>query len=425
MTIEEVTRRLQPLTPALVATHFATTPLRAGQSLQIPEERPYDPRQWIDWLLWALIGMSAYLLIEVARHLRNVAQGEGDFLAETSWYWTQLATGPLIAFVILLLFVHINVDLLTGDEAALQVNLRDYPTDLLLVPAFLLGFYGRVTREVLDQLMKRVFAGAWRAANGDFEVVIKGQDARDNEVPSSSPVSFETNPQQAGIQWSATDGTIDSAGLFKPAPVSAPKQVFISAFSPGTNRPVVKTVTVVKHKFKITAVDNPSCLLQPGQKQKLAIDLGTTQEEPDIAWELVPPSPSTVKFEESETKGKKEVVLVVPQDLTAGTVVVKATVAGLARTISCEITSGLTIQAEENGKKLEPKAQVAKGTKVKLTAGNVPTDQSAQVTWKAEPEGALKFDSTTGPEVTATVDATGAAVAEHPQKGKARFEITV
>ena len=332
ITIEEVARRLHLPTLDLVATRFATTLLKKDQPLQIPEDRPYDPRQWIDWLLWALIGMSASLLLDVARHLRSVAQGEGDFLGETSWYWAQLATGPLIAFVILLLFVHINVDLLTGDEASVQVNLRDYPTDLLLVPAFLLGFYSRVTREVLDQLMRKIFAGAWRAANGDFEIVMKGQDVVDDEILSEAQVAFETKPPQLGTLWTATDGSINNVGLFTAPKVDIPKEVFVTAIAPSLNRSVVKSVKVVKYKFKIDP-SGPGLVLQAGQSQPLALQPPPPATE-QIAWEITPPAPN---FSLHSTTGPTNTLTVAAAAGTGETVTVKATVAGLSRTVSFRV----------------------------------------------------------------------------------------
>ena len=427
ITVEEVYLGLQ-LPSAAVATRFATTPLLGDQRLEIPMDRPYDSRQWIDWLLWALIGMSAYLLIEVARHLRNIAQGEGDFLGETSWYWAQLATGPLIAFVILLLFVHINVDLLTGDEATLAVNLRDYPSDLLLVPAFLLGFYGRVTREVLDQIMRRIFAGAWRAANGDFEIVLKGQDVTDDEVSSSSEVTFETTPPQIGALWNATDGTINNFGVFKAPKVDAPKQVFVTVIAPGTNRSGVKSITVVKHKFQIDAPGNLTSEVHPGQEQKLAIapPLPAGDASP-IAWEIVPTDLKGVSFQGQPTATGANATLTIPEAATGGqTASVKCTIAGLSRTRAFTVKAGLSISAQAGGTQLAQNAQVAAGTVIDFTAAGLAAAELAQVQWSADPATAVAFsDATTGGKAKGTANATGAVVAEHPQKGKARFEITV
>ncbi len=330
VTIEAAAQKLG-VTQDQVASRYATTPLVEKQALKIPMARPYDPSQWADWLLWALIGMTAYLLIEVARHLRSVANGDGNFLAETSWYWAQLATGPLIAFVILLLFVHINVDLLTGDESALAVNLKKYPSDLLIVPAFLLGFYGRVTREVLDQIMRKVFAGAWRAANGDFEIVIKGQPGDD---AVSSMATLETQPPVV-VTWSATAGKIDSSGVFTPPAVESPTQVFITAISAGTNRAVTKTLTAVKHKFSIVATGNPRGELFPGKAQVLTVQPLPPQAPETIAWELVPPG--VTGFTLNANTGP-QVTLQASESVEAGaTVTVKATYAELSRTFSLQV----------------------------------------------------------------------------------------
>lgn len=427
ITIQEASRRLQ-LTPALLATRYATTPLAENQKLNIPAERPYDPQQWVDWLLWALIGMAASLLVEVARHLREVAKGEGDFLSETSWYWTQLATGPLIAFVILLLFVHIDVDLLTGDEAALEVNLREYPTDLLLVPAFLLGFYSRVARELLDQIMRKIFAGAWRAANGDFDIVLKGQDVSDDEVASSSQANFETKPPMLGTLWNATEGTIDGAGLFKPPQVDAPKKVFVTAITPSSNRSAVKSVMVVKHKFQIDAPGNPTGEVHPGMEQKLAITPPLPPgDTSSITWEIVPTDLKDVSFQGQPTFTGANATLTIPEAATAGqTASVKCTVAGLSRTRAFAVKAGLSVSAQAGGTQLAQNAQVPAGTAIDFTAAGLAAAELAQVKWSAEPATAISFTgATTGEKVKGTANATGAVVAEHLQKGKARFEVKV
>lgn len=420
LTIEEISQKLS-ITPAQVASRFATTPLLENQSLRIPTDRPYDSRQWADWLLWSLIGMAAYLLIETARHLRNVAHGEGDFVAETSWYWTQLATGPLIAFVILLLFVHINVDLLTGDETALEVNLHKYPSDLLIVPAFLLGFYSRVTREVLDQIMRRIFGAAWRAANGDFKILVKGQPG-DDEV--SSKVTLETEPPTV-VTWSATAGTIDSAGVFTPPAVEAPTQVFVTAIAADTNRAVTRTIMVVKHKFVIVATGNQKSELHLGQDQALAVN--PPPQDPDkITWELVPPEPTGFSL---EPKSGANVTLKTPEDAApADPVTVKATYANLSRTLSLKVLPGLNLQATENGNPLSQGQKVAPGAKVRFKATADPDlspEQWAQTKWSTDPAAAISLDSTTGQEVTGTVSATGSVLVENPAKSTARFGITV
>lgn len=283
-TIEAIARKLL-ITPAEVATRFATARLQEGQDLDIPAEPPYDPRQWFDWLLWAMVGVTAYLLIEIARNLRKVTQGEGDFLGETSWYWTQLITGPLIAFVILLLFTHMDFDLLTGEESStIEVNLRGYPIDLLIVPAFLLGFYCRVTRELLDQITRAIFRGAWRAAYGSFEVTIKGQT--DNELSSS--VMLLTDPPTV-VVWSATAGTIDAGGVYQPPAVEEPTKVFVTAVAPSSGQAATREILVVKHKFEVMP-ENPDKKLPRGKPLKLNVQPPVASpDDTKIEWAVVEP----------------------------------------------------------------------------------------------------------------------------------------
>jgi hypothetical protein len=325
ITIEHAARRLV-LTPAEVASRFAPALVEAKQSLNIPAEPPYDPRQWFDWLLWTLAGVSAYLLIEIARNLREIPKGEGDFLAETSWYWTQIATGPLIAFVILLLFTHVDVDLLTGDEAAVEVNLHGYPMDLLIVPAFLLGFYSRVTRELLDQITRTVFRGAWRAAYGGFQVLVKGQT--DDEVSSS--VMFQAEPATT-VAWSATLGTIDAGGVYQPPSVSAPTRVFVTAVAPSSGQAATREITVVKHRFEVQTASTDKKLPQ-GKPLKLSVQPPVAApDDALVAWDVVEPKDKIGVTLAPATGNETEVKA--DASLVGKTVTVQATYAGLSRKI--------------------------------------------------------------------------------------------
>ncbi len=334
-----------------IAAAFGTAPLAEGQTLVVPAEPPYDPRQWVDWLLWALAGIAAYLLIEIARHMRSLANGEGDFLGETHWYWAQLATGPLVAFVILLLFTHVDVDLLTGEEAALEVNLRQYPVDLLIVPAFLLGFYSRVAREVLDQLMRAIFRSAWRAAYGEFEVVIKGQEG-DREIASAAV--FETRPATP-VVWSATAGTISSDGVFTPPAVTTtPTDVHVTAMSTASGRAVTKTVKVVKLKFEVVTANQAPKVVTPAGSLDLSVVPLPPGEEDKIEWRiLVPPPPVAGQPSPAPVLDKTSgpvVKLTVAQAVAPGTpIVVQATYAGLARTIELTVAAATPLQPTGSG----------------------------------------------------------------------------
>jgi hypothetical protein len=79
--------------------------------------------------------------------------------------------------------------------------------------------------------------------------------------------------------------------------VEKPKQVFITAISPGSNRSSTKSVTVVKHKFRIDAPGNPASELYPGQDQKLAIAPPLPAAEPAgaVTFASTPAAGETVK----------------------------------------------------------------------------------------------------------------------------------
>jgi len=209
-----------------VAVGFAAAPLSKDQNLTTPKEPVVDYRQWLDWWLWALIGVSAYLLIEDARYYREIPTGRADFLGETLWYWAQFLTGPVIAFIILLVFTQIDVSLL-GET--ISINTTKFIPDLLFVPAFLLGFYSRVARHVLNNIMKSAFRSAWLAAHGEFEIVFQGrEDPDDTAVESSGAVVFKSRPA-TDVSWHTSDGNIAVTGAYTAPQVDQVKDVVITA----------------------------------------------------------------------------------------------------------------------------------------------------------------------------------------------------
>lgn len=342
ITLEAAAHQLK-ITPEQVAVEFPTAVLVTGQQPRIPVRTSADPLQWYDWFLWALIGLAASLLIEIGRHTRLIFEGEGDFLGETPWYWAQLTTGPLIAFAILLLFTHIDLDLLTGDEAAaaVEVNLHRYPIDLLIVPAFLLGFYSMVAREVLDQLMRAIFRGAWRAVYGgaDFKVAIRDRNG-DDEIDSR--VAFETRPP-VPVVWSATAGAIDNAGIFQPPPVDKLTEVFITAIpTAGGSGAVTRKFSLIKHKFAIVHPKDREIL--PGQKAKLKIAPVPADEGTKVTWRVVDHPDSTIG------NSGFEVELEVPAGRPVGEIVkVEATYAGLSRSVDLTVGKPPTPPAPGGG----------------------------------------------------------------------------
>jgi hypothetical protein len=445
-TLESAARQLG-ITPEQVAVEFPVAVLVAGQQLRIPVRTSADPLQWYDWFLWALIGLAASLLIEIGRHTRLIFEGEGDFLGETPWYWAQLTTGPLIAFAILLMFTHIDLDLLTGDEAAaaLEVNIHRYPIDLLIVPAFLLGFYSLVAREVLDQLMRSIFRSAWRAVYGgaDFKIAIRDRNG-DDEIESQ--VAFETRPP-VPVVWSATAGKIDNAGIFQPPSVDKLTEVFITAIpTAGGNGAVTRKLTLVKKKFEI--VPPKDRIIVPGQKAKLRIDASLPDEEKGkVTWRVVDNPAYTIGGP------GVEVELDVPADRPADeSVKVEATYAGLSKTVELKVGAAaapapgggtpsgggtppaggskpaLTIRAALEGNPLANGAQVPPGSKVSFEATALTEEQAKAIDWTVDPVGSLTFDPAKGAKTTATVGSQVgkvAIVAKHANASPGSFSLEV
>lgn len=442
ITLEAAAQKLG-LKPEEVARGFSMATLAPGQDLRIPVRSSADPLQWYDWFLWTLIGLAASLLVDIGRHFRKIFDGEGDFLGETTWYWAQLVNGPLVAFVILLLFTHIDLDLLTGEETAtVEVNLHRYPIDLLIVPAFLLGFYSRVARKVLDQIMQGVFNAAWRATYGDFEVMIRDHTG-DDEIDSK--VVFETQPPLI-VAWSATDGEISPSGVFQPPRVDRPKQVFVTAVpAGGASRAVTKTITVVRHKFKIVSPDNQNLEIRPGQPFRLTIDpLPPSTETGTIVWDLVGPiPPAEIQF---EPKSGPETKITIPSGVTSP-IKVKATFAGLTRDTQLNPTaaetggagstgaSGATgnsgsavitsINAKIGDKVLAEGETVPSGTELSFEALGFTEEQAQQIGWEAQPAGSITLSTSKGPAAVGKVEAKQeiqiTVTAQHPAAGKASF----
>jgi hypothetical protein len=454
-TLESAARQLG-ITSEQVAVEFPVAVLVAGQQLRIPVRTSADPLQWYDWFLWALIGLAASLLIEIGRHTRLIFEGEGDFLGETPWYWAQLTTGPLIAFAILLMFTHIDLDLLTGDEAAaaVEVNLHRYPIDLLIVPAFLLGFYSRVAREILDQLMRAIFRSAWRAVYGgsEFKIAIRDRNG-DDEIDSDSKVVFETRPQTP-VVWSASAGTINAAGVFEPPPFNGnPMEVFITAIPTAeTNGVVARKFIVVKKRFEI--VPPKDRIIVPGQKAKLRINTSLPDEEKgNVTWRVVDNPAYTIGGP------GVEVELDVPADRPVDeSVKVEATYAGLSKTVELKVGAAaapvpgggpapaggnqpgpatppvtgskpaLTIRAALDAKPSDSGAQVPPGSKLSLEATGLTEEQAKAIDWTATPVGSLTFDPAKGAKTTATVGSQVGKVeivAKHADASPGSFSLEV
>ena len=138
----------------------------------------FPERVWFEWLLVSLMGVSAYLLWNIA--IWNL-RPHADFVAYRSWYRAAAARGPVIAFVVLIALTNIDFRLSLPasqvsetEEARATVETADQPTEeastfdlginfgeasenVLLVSAFILGFYSRLANDVLGRIARFIF----------------------------------------------------------------------------------------------------------------------------------------------------------------------------------------------------------------------------------------------------------------------------
>lgn len=211
----------------------------------------------LDWLLWSLAGTLVYLLVEVGHHYPSIKENAKkgspsysypvSFIEKTPWNLVTLIRGPIIAVVILFFFNAGNLQLTgpTGDKAfSFVFSELDHPVTLLL--AFVLGFYSRVAREVLNGIMKTLFSKAWAEAYGDFKI-----EPSDAKVVLGETIVFKTTPTTE-VVWAASLGTIDATGKY-----DAPKErkhcgakAVITAVSTGTSS-IARSATVTLVPFKI------------------------------------------------------------------------------------------------------------------------------------------------------------------------------
>ena len=220
------------------------------------EWRATQVSQWqeraLDWVLWSFVGTLLYLVWEVNRYypqIRVKAQKRSpNFIEYTPWNLATLCKGPITALVILFFLDAATLNLTGPAEAepAFAFNFSELDHRVTLVLAFVLGFYSRVARHVLDGIVKSLFGRAWAEAHGEFE--IKPSEAK---VVLGETMVFKTTPT-TDVAWAASLGTIDATGKY-----TAPKEpehcgakVVITAVSTGTQS-IARSATVTLVPFKI------------------------------------------------------------------------------------------------------------------------------------------------------------------------------
>ncbi|HSF83315.1 MAG TPA: hypothetical protein VLA49_18910 [Anaerolineales bacterium] len=243
----------------------------------------------LDWGLWGVFGTCVFILTEITKYYRDIEKSSrlgakkqeypAAFIEYTPWYITTFIRGPFIALVIMLFFNAANLNLNSADQQpAIMFNFTDLDHRATLLLAFVLGYYHRVARNVLDGIMRRLFARAWAEANEQFTVV-PGQA----KVVLGESRVFKTDPV-GEVVWAASAGTIDQNGKF-----TAPKEadysgasLVITASSKGV-QPLTSSASVTLVPFNIEGPEEVELMGQANQ-----ISYYVTPAQDDLSWKLSP-----------------------------------------------------------------------------------------------------------------------------------------
>lgn len=277
----------------------------------------------LDWVLFSLAGTLIYLMVEVGHHYQAIGDSARErsdpdvypvsFLEKTPWNIVTLAKGPIIAVVILLFFNAADLKL-TGannQDPAFAFDFSELDHRVTLLLAFALGFYSRVARNVLDQIVKALFGRAWAEAHEDF-----GIEPSEAEVVLGETTVFKTKPATEVI-WAASLGTIDA----KTGRYDAPKEythcgatAVITAVSTGTPA-MARSASVKLVPFKISGPDRVQI------DQEYSYSVSKPPEAGEVEWSLSP-DPAGGKIDK---KGKYTAPKAPP---SGNTVTVKANIKG-------------------------------------------------------------------------------------------------
>jgi len=191
------------------------------------------PLLWVDWLLIALVGVLLYVLSSAAYWYTKRQRRFVDF---TPWYLSTILKGPIVAFVILLFLTKLQVKL-----SGIDLDFGKLDANVLIVAAFVLGFYSRVAREQLNQIVKALFGKAYSVAEEAFSI-----------VPANATVVFGGSVQlrtsaAVDVTWLASAGQMQDGLYTAPSAEAVSGQVVqITAVPKDPNIPrAVAQVTLV------------------------------------------------------------------------------------------------------------------------------------------------------------------------------------
>ena len=157
------------------------------------------PGQWLDWFLASVLGVLTYMMIPVYEWYRS---DKAMFIEYTPWYISTPLKAPVLAFVVLIFLTNLDIKI-----AGLELDFTQLNAPLLLMIAFVLGFFSRVTREQLNQIVKSIFSKAYSRAEEKFLI-----EPASATVVFGQSTKFYTTPY-TDVTWVANVGTIED-GLY-------------------------------------------------------------------------------------------------------------------------------------------------------------------------------------------------------------------
>ncbi len=233
-----------------------------GRSLNMPlvwyqvvASSPMSQRS-IDWVLWSMFGTTIFILTEIVKYYPQMetlgkkgaltGNYEATFVKFTPWYIMTFLRGPFLSLIILMFFNTANFNLTgTGSTDAFTFKFSELDHRATLLLAFVLGYYHRVARQVLDDIVASVFSSAWGKV---YEIKIEPEAAT---VVLGESMVFKTNPS-AEVTWTASLGTIDVNGKYTaPSEVANLGSSVVIAALPRGKKWMIKPATVTLVPFVI------------------------------------------------------------------------------------------------------------------------------------------------------------------------------
>lgn len=242
----------------------------------------------LDWALWGLGGTLLYLMTEFASRYATLGKESKNpaevtsFINYTPWYISTLIRGPVITVVIIFFLNAANLNLTgpgTGGgsaPSAFSFNFSALDHTVTLFFAFVLGFYSRVARAVLDSIMKSLFPGAWAEAYEDFDI-----EPSEVKVVIGETKSFKTKPAKV-VDWATSLGTIDTSGKY-----TAPQESECGARASVTavSGRIARTAVVTLVPFEITG---PQSITLQDPSQPCSYGVSKPKSGVNYKWALSP-----------------------------------------------------------------------------------------------------------------------------------------